>query len=157
MAYGETRCLQSLRFLLKIIVYGRAKQSELAKPVHITNRLLDQKYFTVGNVMRSHQELCEQFVQLHCQISNEKASGNLQEYKYEQIDIENHQAFQLKPLFCTLAIILLDDPSTDLKNAPDEVQMFPVKLVWTGSNEGLGVCIDFVRSFSNHHNRRRRL
>jgi hypothetical protein len=92
--------------------------------------------------MRSHQELCEQFVQLYCQISNEKASGNLQEYKYGQIDIENYQAFKLKPLFCALAIILLDDPSTELKNTPDKVQMFPVKLVWTGSNEGLGVCID---------------
>jgi hypothetical protein len=130
------------RFLSKTFVYGRGSEREVKEPVPIQSRPLDRQNFTVEDVMRSHKELCEHFVALHDQILGEIASGTFEKWKYIHIDTRNPQAYRLKRLFCVLAIIILDDLTTESIDTSQSVQMLPVKLVWTGSNEGIEASID---------------
>jgi hypothetical protein len=131
------------RFLSKTFVYGRGSgECGIKAPVPLQHRPLEREYFTVEDVMRSHKELCEHFVALHDRITGEIASGTFEKWRYLHINTRNPQAYRLKRLFCVLAIIILDDLTAEPIDTSESVQMLPVKLVWTGSNEGIEATID---------------
>lgn len=130
------------RFLSKTFVYGRRSERGVEEPVPIQGLPLNRKDFTVEDVMKSHKELCDHFMALHDQITREIASGTFEKWRYMNIDTRNPQAYRLKRLFCVLAIIILDDLTGEQIDTLKSVQMLPVKLVWTGSNEGIETSID---------------